>query len=177
MSNQKEKALAKKEIYKGKVVTFELYDVECPNGVISQREIVRHHGGVCILAEIDGKIAMEKQYRFPYDDFIFELPAGKLEKDESPYDAGIRELQEEVGLKAERLIDYGQVYPSVGYTDEIIYLYVAEGLSAVERHLDEDENIDIVFVEKSELKKMLDNNQIKDAKTQILLLKYLLKEN
>lgn len=172
MENKKEIQLSRKDIYKGKVINLELYDVKCPNGNISKREIVRHHGGVCILAEVDGKIAMEKQYRFPYDDFIFELPAGKLENGENPYEAGIRELQEEAGLKAEKLIDYGCVYPSVGYTDEIIYLYVAKGLSKVDRHLDDDEEIDIVYVDKEQLKAMLKNNEIKDAKTQILLLKY-----
>jgi len=170
---KKEKILNKNVIYKGKVLTFSVSDVTCPNGNLSQREMVSHNGGVCILAEYNGKIVLERQYRFPYDDFIIELPAGKLEPGEKPYDAAIRELEEEVGLKAESLVDYGIMYPSVGYTNEIIYLYKANNVTKTKTHFDDDEEIETILLSKEEIKEYIDNGIIKDAKTLILLLKYL----
>lgn len=169
---KKEITLGKKEYYSGKVLTFDVYDVKCPNGVFAKREIVHHPGGVCILVEVDNKIILEKQYRFPYDDFIYELPAGKLEKGEDPYKAALREMEEETGYIAESLEDYGCLYPSVGYTDEIIYLYKANNIKKSQMHLDEDEDFELLLFTKDELLEMIKNNMIKDAKTIIFLLKY-----
>lgn len=171
--DKKETATKKTEIYKGKVVELSLFDVDCPNGNKSKREIIHHNGGVCILATLNDKIVMERQYRFAYDETIYELPAGKLEKGELPYDAALRELEEETGLKAESLTEYGKMYPSPGYTDEIIYLYKANNVKKTQRHLDEDEEIDLIYLSVDEIKKMIKDNVIKDAKTVMLLLKYL----
>lgn len=173
--DKQEKTIKSNLVFDGKVVSLYVDDVKCPNGNISKREIVRHHGGVCVLAIVDGKVIIEKQYRYAYDEELYELPAGKLEKDENPYDAGLRELEEETGYRAERLIDYGVMYPTCGYSDEIIYLYVAEGLSKTNRHLDEDEVIDVEYIEIEKIKEMIENGTIKDAKTIILIIKYLMK--
>ncbi len=167
-----EKTIKENIVYDGKILRLNCDDVLAANGEIVKREIIHHHGGVCILAEVDGKIAFVKQYRYSYKEEMFELPAGKLEKGEDSYQAGIRELEEEVGLHAERLIDYGEMYPSCGYTNEIIHLYKAEGLSKVERHLDSDEDIDIYYFSLEEALKMIETNVIKDAKTICLVLKY-----
>jgi len=170
--SEKEKTLKRNVLYKGRVITLETNDVLCPNGATSLREVVRHPGGVCVLAIVDDCVVLEKQYRYPYDDFIYELPAGKLEKGEDPLKAGIRELEEETGYKAETLISYGELYPSVGYTDEIIYLYVATDIKKTKQHFDFDEDLDIILKPLNEVKEMILNNKIKDAKTLVLLLKY-----
>ena len=170
----KEKQVKSELVYNGKVVKLYVDDVKCPNNNISKREIVKHNGGVCILAIVDNKVILEKQYRYAYDEVLFELPAGKLEANEDSYEAGLRELEEETGYKAERLINFGQMYPTCGYSNEIIYLYVAEGLSQSKRHLDEDEFIDLEYVELSKVVEMINEGIIKDAKTICLISKYLL---
>ena len=172
----KEKQLNSKLIYDGKVVKLYVDDVKCPNNNISKREIVKHNGGVCILAIIDNKVILEKQYRYAYDEILYELPAGKLEKNEDSKEAGKRELLEETGYKAEKLISYGQMYPTCGYSNEIIYLYVAEDISKTNRHLDEDEAIDIEFIELEKVIEMIQNGIIKDAKTICLISKYILSQ-
>ena len=169
---EKEKIIETEHIYKGKIINLDKNKVVCPNNIVSYREIIHHPGGVCILVKIDDKFVLIKQYRSPYDDFIYELPAGKLEKGEDPLSAGKRELEEEVGLLASNWISYGSIYPSVGYTDEIIYLYSVSGITKSKQHLDVDEQIEICYFSKEELLKMIDNGDIKDAKTLILLLRY-----
>ena len=88
------------------------------------------------------------------------------------YEAGIRELEEEVGLKAEKLTSLGCMYPSCGYTNEVIYLYKAENVSKTARHLDADEDLDVYFFTLDEIENMIMSNQVKDAKTICLIYKY-----
>lgn len=170
----KEKQIKSELVYNGKVVKLFVDEVKCPNNNISKREIVKHNGGVCILAIIENKVILEKQYRYAYDEILYELPAGKLEENEDSYEAGLRELEEETGYKAEKLISYGQMYPTCGYSNEIIYLYVAEDICKTNRHLDEDEFIDVEFVELEKVVEMINKGVIKDAKTICLISKYLL---
>ena len=170
----KEKKVKSNKVYDGKVVNLFVDEVLTPNGNIATREIIRHNGGVCVLAIIDDKIILERQYRYAYDEILYELPAGKLEKNEDPKQAGIRELLEETGYEASDLIDYGMMYPTCGYSDEIIYLYKATSLTKKQRHLDEDEVIDIELVEINKVVEMINNGLIKDAKSICLILKYLL---
>ena len=94
---KEEKKISGEILFKGRVITLHNDKVLCPNGAITTREYVSHHGGVCLLMEIDDKIALVKQFRYAYHEEILELPAGKLEKDENPYQAGLRELEEETG--------------------------------------------------------------------------------
>lgn len=172
----KEKTVTEKIVYDGKIMRVNCDDVECDNGMIAKREIVHHNGGVCVLAFVDNKIVMVKQYRYAFHEEMLELPAGKLEKGEDPYDAGLRELEEEVGLKAESLMSLGCIYPTCGYSNEIIYLYVANNLTKVNRHLDADENIDIYYFSLEEIMEKINKNEIKDAKTISLILKYINKQ-
>lgn len=174
--DQKEKQIESKLVYDGKVIKLYLDKVKTPNGNEALREIVKHNGGVCLLALVDNKVILEKQYRYAYDKVLYELPAGKLEANEDSYEAGIRELEEETGYKAASLISYGCMYPTCGYSNEIIYLYKAEGLTKTKRHLDQDENIDLEYVDLETVKKMILNNEIVDAKSICLLSKYFLKE-
>ena len=167
-----EKTIKNNVVYDGIIMTVNCDDVLSANGLKVKREIVHHNGGVCILAEVDGKIAMVKQFRYAYGEEMYELPAGKLEKGENPVHAAIRELEEEVGLKAESLTDLGVMYPSCGYSNEKLYLYKANNLTKVERHLDPDECIDVYYFTLSEIVDMINNNVIKDAKTICLVFKY-----
>lgn len=167
-----EKTIKENVIYDGKILRLNCDDVLASNGVVTKREVIHHHGGVCVLAFVDGLIPMVKQFRYSYKEEMFELPAGKLEKDENAYDAGIRELEEEVGLKAESLTDMGAIYPSCGYTNEIIYLYVANNVTKTDRHLDADEDIDVYYFTLDEIIEKIKSGEIKDAKTICLILKY-----
>lgn len=166
-----EKTIKSNVVYDGKILRLNCDDVEA-NGLQVKREIIHHHGGVCVLAIYEGKVVMVKQYRYAYGEEMFELPAGKLEKGEDSYQAGLRELEEEVGLKAESLTDFGVMYPSCGYTNEKIHLYKANNLTRVNRHLDPDENIDVYYFPLEKVLKMIEKDEINDAKTICLVLKY-----
>ncbi len=170
---KKEKTLKSNILYQGRVLTFRVDDVEVNPGVKTTREIVNHPGGACILAIIDDKIILEKQYRYPYKCEIIELPAGKIEKGEDPLNTAKRELEEETGYIAHKIEKLGEVYPSVGYTDEIIHLYLATELEKTHTHFDADEDVDLIFVSKEEALEMINDGRIKDAKTQVAILKYL----
>ena len=167
--DKSEKTLKENLVYKGKIIDLYSDTVMCPKGNKSIREYVHHPGGVCILAVKDGYIYFEKQFRYPYREEILELPAGKLEKDEDPVDAAKRELKEEIGFLSHSLEYITKFYPSVGYTDEILYLYYSESNDEGDTEWDTDELIDIEKVKIEDAYRMLDNNEILDSKTIILL--------
>ena len=169
---KEEKTLVEHVIYDGRILRLNADEVALPNGGKSIREVVHHHGGVCVLAFYNGKIPLVRQFRYAYKQEMYELPAGKLEKGEDSYEAGIRELEEETGLKAESLESFGYMYPSCGYTNEIIYLYKANNVTKTEMHLDNDEFIDVHYFTLEEIVEMIMKNEINDAKTICLVLKY-----
>lgn len=176
MKNE-EKTIKENLIYNGKIVKLYVDDVII-NDHNAKREVIKHPGGVCILGFINNKVILEKQYRYPYKEYVYELPAGKLEINEDPYNAALREFNEETGYKASSLISLGQMYPTCGYSNEIIYLYLAKDLSKSNNHLDEDEFIDLKLFKLEEIILMIEKGIIKDAKTICLIYKYLLwKEN
>ncbi len=168
-----EQKISQKTLYEGKVITVWLCDAKLPNGHISLREVVHHSGGAAVLFVKDNKILLERQFRFPYNKVIWEIPAGKLNKGEDPLDAAKRELEEETGFRAENLRHLIDIYPSPGYTDEIIYIYLADGADMVGSHLDEDEFINAQFIDISEVERMIDSGEINDAKTVAAVYKYL----
>ena len=108
---------------------------------------------------------MVRQFRYPYKETIYEIPAGKREKGEDPLETGKRELHEECGIIAENYIDLGKIYPSPGYTNEEIYLYAATGLTEVEQELDEDEFLQVTKMKLSTLITKIMSGEITDAKT------------
>lgn len=174
----KEKKINGEVLYNGKVVKLEKDKVLCPNGKESYREVVRHNGGSAILCVTEeNEILLIRQYRYPYDEVIYEIPAGKLEKGENPYDTAIREFEEETGNKATQLEYLGNIYPSCGYTSEVIYLYLATDFTPTHSSFDEDEVIEVEYISISKVKEMILNGKIKDAKTICALSYYLLKNN
>ena len=119
-----EKYLSRTILYEGKILRLEKDQVLCDNGNIADREIVRHHGGaavLCITEEQD--VLLIKQFRYAYQEVLYEIPAGKLEANEDPKLAAVRELEEETGKKALDIIYLNTIYPTCGYSDEKIYIY------------------------------------------------------
>ena len=169
---KEEKTSIENVVYKGKILQLNVDEVTLPDGKKAEREIIHHRGGVCVLLDVDGKIPLVKQFRYAYKQETLELPAGKLEKDEDPYEAGLRELEEETGWKAESLVDFGFMHPSPGYTNEIIHMYVAKNAHKTHMHLDDDEYIDVFYYSIDEILSLIEKNVINDAKTISLVLKY-----
>ena len=166
----KEKTLNENYIFHGKIINLRKDDVCLPDGKNAIREVVEHSGGSCVYCEKDDKVLLVRQFRYPYKEELLEIPAGKLNKGEDPKTTAIRELEEEGGIKAEKVELLFTVYPTPGYTNEKIYIYRATGLTQTEKNLDEDEFLESVWVEKSKLKQMIKNGEIKDGKTLIALL-------
>ena len=153
-------------IYNGRVVNFHVDDITLCNGEKATRECVDHPGGVGIIALTDDEyVYMVRQFRYPYKESIYEIPAGKREKGEDSLETGKRELQEECGVVAENYIDLGRIYPSPGYTNEEIYLYAATGLTEVEQNLDEDEFLQVTKMKLTTLITKIMSGEITDAKT------------
>lgn len=178
--NFEEKTLSTNEIYKGLIITLHVDEIELPDGRKAKREIVEHSGGVCVAALTEeNELFFVRQYRYPYKKVLLELPAGKLEKGEDPLEAGVRELEEECGVVAEKVISMGTVYPTVAYCSEIIYLFAAKGLSRTKQHLDEGEFLDVEKIKVEKAVEMVMSGEISDSKTVALVLKInnLLKEN
>ena len=162
-------------IYDGKVIKVFLDKVLCPNGNTSLREIIHHNGGAGVLCLNDKEeVLLVKQFRYAYKEELYEIPAGKLEINENPYDAAIRELEEETANKANSLEFLGKIYPTCGYSDEIIYLYLAKNTKITKTNLDEDEFIVSGFYPLDRVLEMIKNGQIVDAKTICAIQYYLL---
>jgi ADP-ribose pyrophosphatase len=163
------KVLKRNIIYTGKVFTTIVDDVEYPSGNRSIREVAKHPGGAAALALFpDHRIIMIKQHRYPFDKFIWELPAGKLEPSETPLHCAQRELEEETGFRAASWELLSSIYTTPGFCDETLHLYLAAGLEALPggRRLEEGEQsmlLEILPLEK--ILTMIDDRQIVDAKT------------
>ena len=172
MDNLSEKKLTSKLIYDGRVIKYYLDTVELPDGRIAEREHVRHQGGVCVAAlDDDMNLYFVRQFRYPYMEITLELPAGKLEKGSSPLENGKRELLEETGCEGYSYVSLGQLYPSTGYTNEIIHLYACRVKSVGEQQPDDDEFLNVEKLHIDRALEMVLNNQIPDAKTQTAVMK------
>ena len=173
MSNLKEEFLKREEIFNGAVLHVVKDSVILPNGKTATREMCIHVGAVCVIPLLpDGRVIMERQYRYPHGRVFFEIPAGKLNfTAEDPLEAAKRELREETGAVAEKYTSLGVLGPSPALITERIHMYLAEGLSFGERELDDDEFLDVEYVHIDELYKMVMSGEIEDSKTQIAVLK------
>ena len=167
-----EKPLKQDYLYRGKIVNLRVDDAELPDGTTALREVVEHPGGVCVAALTEKEeLLFVEQFRYPYMETVLELPAGKLEYGEDPFEAGKRELQEETGAAAENYRDLGKLYPTPGYCGEIIHMYLAENLTFSEQHLDEDEFLEVRRIPLETAFQMVMRNEIRDSKTQVGILK------
>ena len=167
-----EKTIGTKDIFKGIIFNVKKDDIELSTGKKSIREVVNHPGGVVIVALTDkNTILLVKQFRYPIQEVLFELPAGKLDWGEEPDSAAKRELEEETGYVAKTWKSLGVVYSSPGFCDETLHLYLATDLEFTKQNPDEGEiieyfeyNLDVVF-------NMIKNGEINDAKTLCALLR------
>lgn len=142
---------------------------------VRQFKMVDHPGAAAVLAVQDGKVLLVEQYRPAAGRQMLELPAGTIDRSESPLDCARRELEEETGYSAENWEVLGHIYPTPGYTNEVLHLFCASGLTKGEQRLEEGEDIDVRWIPLEEVEAMIDRGEINDAKTIISVLKYLRK--
>lgn len=167
-----EKTLSSKSVFDGRILHITLDEIELPNGKKSKREVVNHPGGVTVAAlDADNNLLFVRQFRYPYKEVVLELPAGKLEKGSTPLENGKRELMEETGAEGYSYISLGQLYPSPGYTSEIIHLYACKVKSQGSSNPDDGEFLNVEKIPLDKAVEMVLNNQIPDAKTQVAVLK------
>ena len=175
-----EEMLSSQDIFKGKILDVKMDTVRLPNGKTATRELIRHIGAVCIVAVTeDDEVIVEHQYRYPFDEVVVEIPAGKLDsKNEDPADAEERELMEETGVTAGDMTYMGKFYPTCGYSDEVIHMYLAKNLSFGDRNLDDDEFLDVRAVPIESLVEDIMAGKIPDGKTQAAVMRayYMIKD-
>lgn len=165
-----EKTLKSEKIYDGAIINLRRDKVTVQGGT-SYREIIEHNGGAVIAALTDDKkLVMVRQYRKPAGKVMLEVPAGKIDPGEKPLEAAVRELKEETGYTASKVEFLTEFYPSVGYSEEKLYLYLCTGLIPGETCFDENEAIDIEEMELDKLFKMVMSGELDDAKTIIAIL-------
>ncbi len=170
-----ERKISSENIFNGKIIAVKKDKVRLPNGGTSFRECVEHNGGCAVVPiTAEGKILLVKQFRYPYNEVIIEIPAGKLELGEDPLECAVRELKEEVGGVSDDFTDLGVVYPSPGYTNEIIKIYLAKNVECGDLCPDDDEFLEVESYDITEVKDMICHNIIKDGKTIIGVLRALL---
>ena len=165
-----ERKLSSEMKFDGKLIQV-TYDVAEVNGKEAWREVVHHPGASAGVAiDENNRIIMEKQFRYALNDYLLEIPAGKLDKGEDPLVCAKRELEEETGIIASEWISLGTIATSPGFCNEVIHLYVAKGLSKGEIHWDEDEYVEVERYTFDELLQCIKGETIKDSKTLSALL-------
>ena len=175
-----ERTTAVNTLLNGRVLHMHVDKVLLCDGTASSRECVDHPGGVAVIGITDdGKVPLVRQFRYPYRETIFEIPAGKVEKGEDPFLTGKREFKEECGAVADHYFSLGEIYPSPGYTNEVIRLYGAVGIRFEEQALDAGEFLEVHQLPLEELVQRIMSGEIKDAKTvtAVFKLKEYLKQN
>ena len=167
-----EKKLSSEEIFNGVAIPLFRDEILLPNGNKGVREVVRHPGAVCVLPLTEnGEVIFVNQFRYALNKVTLEVPAGKLEKGEDPTEAALRELSEETGIEAKKIIPMGALYTTPALMDEIIYMYIATDLTQGEQHLDEDEFVNALKIPLDKAVEMVMNGEIRDSKTQVMILK------
>ena len=168
-----ERMTGSERIFDGVILHVYRDTVTLPNGSPAVRELIRHPGAVAIVPlTADGKVIIERQFRYPLGTVITEIPAGKLDgPTEDRLKAAKRELREETGYTAEEWISLGDYYPAAAYSDERLTMYLARGLTKGEQHLDEDEFLHVEEVSLESLVEAVLAGRITDGKTQTALMK------
>jgi len=162
----REETIESSQVYKGHFIELRRDRVRLPDGREAAREYVVHPGAVMIVAMLpDGKLVMERQYRYPVRQTMIEFPAGKLDAGEGGLACAQRELWEETGYKAKRWAKAGIMHPVIGYATEIIEIWFADELTLGERHLDEGEFLDVFLADLGELEDWMREGKLTDVKT------------
>lgn len=165
-----EKTISSEIKYKGKILNLRVDTVQSVNGE-STREIIEHSGGAVVLPLLPNKnVVMIRQFRKPIERDVLEIPAGKIEQGESPENTAFRELREETGYVAKNMTLLTKMYPTVGYSEELLYIYLATDLEPGETDFDKNEDIDSYSYHIDDLYDMVMEGKIQDAKTQVAIL-------
>ena len=171
MTHLKEKTIKTKIAHKGAFLTLNSDMVLLPNGNTSTREWIKHPGAVCCVPILpSGKIVLIRQYRYAVKEEMIEIPAGKLDQNEIPEKCALRELEEEIGYRANKLTLLANIHPAVGFTNEKMWLYLAEKLVKTEQSLDSDEFLEPIPTKLDDAVKMVWDGEITDVKTIIGIL-------
>lgn len=168
MKKFEEKTIASESIYKGRIISLQVDEVQLPNGQKGKRELIKHPGAVAVIAITDDqKLVMVEQYRKALERSLVEIPAGKLEKGEEPLITAKRELEEETGYVSETMEPIISFYTSPGFADELVHVFVARGLKKKENaaSLDEDEFVEVIEISLEEAQSYIAEQKIYDAKT------------
>ncbi len=167
-----EKQLKSEAIFHGRIMDVRRDVVLLPDGGQSVREVIDKSGAVCVLPLFaNGDVGMVRQFRYPFLKEVLEIPAGKLDGDETPLEGAVRELSEETGLSAGRYDYLGEMYPAAAYTNEVVHIYLARELTEGKQHLDPGEFLSYEAIPLSQLEDMVMANEIPDAKTALAVLK------
>ena len=164
----REKMVSSQTIFEGRIIRVTLDQARLPDGTLAAREVVYHPGGVAVLAlDEDKTVYLVRQYRYPIQQLLLELPAGKLDHgaEEDRLLGAQRELSEETGLEAAEWTYLGCTLASPGFCDEVLHMYLAQGLTRKKQHLDEDEFLDVVTMPFDELVRQVMDGTITDGKT------------
>ena len=175
--DMREKQLSYQYFFEGKIMKARLDEVLLPNGRRARREVCGHVGGVGVLpVDRSGNIILVRQFRYPYDTELLEIPAGKLDHGAEDFTAcGARELKEETGCTAGRIVPLGAQYPSPGFLTEVVHLFAALDLTEGEMQPDEDEFVEVVRLPIAEVEAMIARDEIRDAKTIVAMYRARLK--
>jgi ADP-ribose pyrophosphatase len=165
-----EHCISSQTIAEGGMLTVRRDLVRLPNGNTSQREYVTHPGAVVVVPlKANGNVILEKQFRYALHQVFIELPAGKIDMGEDILVTGQRELLEETGYSANDWIKLGHQYPCIGYSNEIIHIYLAQGLTAGKHRRDDDESLELFEAPFEQCLSMIQNGEITDGKTIVAL--------
>jgi ADP-ribose pyrophosphatase len=166
-----EARLSTETVFEGKIVTVRVDAVSLANGVKAVREVVEHRPAVAIVPfDDDGQIILVSQFRYPVGEQLLEVPAGIIEEGETPEQCADRELQEEIGYRAREMRSLGSFWTAPGFSDELMYAFVAIDLEPSRLEPDEDEDITVVRVPVSRVREMIEAGEIRDSKTIAALL-------
>ena len=174
---QKPKAqLSSTELYRGKIITLNRDGVRFPDGSTAEFDVARHSGAAAVIPFLNDPLGEEpqillmRQYRYAADGYIYEIPAGRLDEGESPEACALRELKEETGCSAERIEPLTTILTTPGFTDEVIHLFMATGITHGEHNREADEFVDLMVVRLSEALELVREGQITDSKTALALM-------
>jgi ADP-ribose pyrophosphatase len=161
-----ETKISSSQVYKGNFLNILSDTIALPNGKQATREYVVHPGAVVVIPMLDdGKVVLERQFRYPIGEVMVEFPAGKLDAGENPQFCGQRELLEETGYRAKHWAYAGKTHLAIAYSTEVLYIYFAKGLTLGERKLDEGESLDVIPATPAELLALCGQGLVTDAKT------------
>jgi ADP-ribose pyrophosphatase len=160
------KLITSKEIYKGRVIDLKVDEIQYEDGTIGYREVAAHPGGAAVVAVLKGKIILVTQFRYPLNEVIYELPAGKLDNAEDPLNCAKRELEEETGFKSDNFTKLGEIVSTPGFCNERLYLFLANDLKPGQKNHGEGElGMTTHFFTLNEIEEKISNGEIIDAKT------------